>query len=148
MRRTKIASRKFRSGCVVASSRQTVRDFGFPLRVARGLLHDNPLWANVEAEAQHLGPEACAGSLAMDSGSDACSLAGWSSNDNIGGNTFKRSNVAVDSDAGEQMGKETLPAGLDLDELHGAEIARGVEAKGVTADIAEKVEDIHNSILR
>lgn len=53
MRRTKIASRKFNSGAVVASCRQIVTDFGLPRLVSRGLLHDKPFSVQLEPDSQH-----------------------------------------------------------------------------------------------
>lgn len=148
MRRTKIASRELNSGAVEASSRQTARDFGFPFRVARGLLHDKPFCAGVDADTQHLGPEAFAGPLAVDGGGDAGGLAGRASDDDVSGHAGEGPHVVMDGDAGEMMGDETAPAGLDLTEADDAEAAGGAEAEGMTSDVAEKIEDIHGSGLR
>jgi hypothetical protein len=75
MRRTKIASRELSSGAVEASSRQVRHARGFPFRISRRLLHDKPFCAGVDANAQHFGPQAFAGSVSRDGGSNTGSLA-------------------------------------------------------------------------
>jgi hypothetical protein len=144
MRRTKIASRELNSGAVVARSRQTCRDFGFPFRIARGLLHDKPFCAGVDPDSQHFGPQAFPCSFAVDSGGNARLLAGRSADDEMCADAGEGSHVAVDWNAGEMVGDEALSSRLNLDKLHDIEPAGGSEAEGVTADVAEKVEDIHN----
>jgi len=143
MRRTKIASRKFRSGAVEASLRQISRDLGFPFRVAGGLLHDKPFCAGVEPDAEHFRPQTLPGSLAVNSGSDACALAGRAANDDVRRTAGKGSDIVVDGHAGKMVLEQPSPPWLDLNELHGSEVARGVKAEGVSADVAEKVEGIH-----
>jgi hypothetical protein len=49
----------------------------------------------------------------------------------------------MDGDAREVMGKQTLPARLDLNELHGSIAAGDMQSEGVATDVAEKIEDIH-----
>lgn len=48
--------------------------------------------------------------------------------------------------AWEAVSEQPPAAFVELDELHGSEVAGGVEAEGVSADVAEKVEDIHFSL--
>jgi hypothetical protein len=144
MRRTKIASRELSSGAVVASSRQTVRDFGFPFRVAGGLLHDKPFCAGVDPDAQHFWPQAFSASLAMDSGCDAGALAWRAANNDICSPAGEGTHVTVDGNAWEVMGEQPLAYWVDLDELHDIKTASGSKADGVPADVAKKVDDIHS----
>lgn len=144
MRRTKVASRKLNSGCVEASSRQIARDFGFPFLVAGRLLHDKPFDIHVDADPQHVRPEGFAGSLPVDSGSDACTLARRAADDEIGSAVrFERLHVVVYWDTRELMRDESTPAWLDLAELHGSEVACIGEPEGVSAKATEEIDDIH-----
>ncbi len=145
MWRTKIASREFNSGTVVASFRQRSRDFGFPSRISRGLLHDKPFCAGVEPDAEHVGPQGVSCSPSRDGSTNARMLAGRTTNDDIALSPSKSSHVVMQWDVREAMGEQSLPAGFDLDELDGAESASLVEADRVASDVAEKVEDIHVS---
>jgi hypothetical protein len=145
MRRTKVASRELSSGTVEASSRQIARDFGFPLRVSRRLLHDKPFCSGVEPDAEHVGPQGIPGSPSMDRSTNARALAGRTTDDEIAPNALKSPHVVMHRDAGKVATEQPAPSRLDLDKLDGAEAANGVEAEGVPADVAEEVEDIHGS---
>jgi hypothetical protein len=144
MRRTKLRSRIFKSGDVEAHSRQIARDFGFPFRVAGRLLHDKPFCSGVEPDAEHVGPQGVSVSPSMDCSTNACALAGRTTDDEIARMVrSKCSHVIVHRDAGELVGNKAPPLFVKLDELDGSEAARGFEAKGVSANAAKDVEDIH-----
>ncbi len=143
MRRTKVASRELSSGTVEASARQTSRDLGLPSRIARGLLHDKPFCAGVEADPQHFGPQAVPGSRPVHGCGNAGGLAWRTANNDICPPAGVGPHVIMDGDSWEMMGEQSAPAWLNLDELHNSEAAGGFEADGVAADVAEKVEDIH-----
>jgi hypothetical protein len=134
MRRTKVRSRKLRSGDVEAHSRQIVRDFGFPFRVSRRLFHDKPFCAGVEPDAEHVGPQAIPGSPSMDCSTNARALAGRAPDDEIARNAFK-----------SPLGKELSAPPVDFDKLDGSEAARCFEAERMAADVAEKVKHTHLS---
>ncbi len=137
MWRTKIASRELNSGTVEASLRQRSRDFGFPFRIARGLLHDKPFCAGVDADPQHFGPQRFSGARSVHGGGNAGTLAWRTANNDICAPAGEGAHVIVDWGAGEMVGEQSLPAGLDLDELDNPEAARGAEAESVPADVAE-----------
>jgi hypothetical protein len=143
MRRTKIASRELSSGAVEASLRQISRDFGFPRRISRRLLHDKPFCSGVEPDAEHVGPQAIPGSPSMDRSTNARALAGRTTKDDIALSALKSADVVMQGDAGIVVRDEPLALRLDLDELDGSESASGVESERMAADVAEEVKDFH-----
>jgi hypothetical protein len=143
MRRTKVASREFSSGTVEASERQIARDFGFPFRVSRWLLHDKPFCAGVEPNAKHVGPQSSSVPSSMDRSADASALAWGAADDDIACNARESSNIVMQRDSGKVVREKPSPAWLDLDKLDGSVSACGVEAECVSADVAEKIEHIH-----
>lgn len=148
MRRTKLRSRKFRSGDVEAHSRQIDRDFGFPFRVSRWLLHDKPFCSGVDPDAKHVGPQGVSVPPSMDRSANARALAGRTTDDDIARIVWsKSSHVIMQRDAREAVREQSSSPFVDLDELDCSEIARGVQAKGVAADVTKEVDDIHGSVL-
>jgi hypothetical protein len=79
----------------------------------------------------------------MDRSTNARVLAGRTTDDDIAWSAVKSPHVVMQWDAGKLVGEQSSPMLVDLDELHGSEPAGGVEADGMTADVAEEVEDIH-----
>src|SRR5687768_4005723 len=105
MRRTTVVSTELNSSCVEAISAQIVTHFGFPLRVARGLLHDNPFWRHCSGDTSHLWPQRFAAALSMDSCTNAGSLAGGSANNDICAARYagECSNVVMDGHPRESL---------------------------------------------
>lgn len=148
MRRTKIASRELNSGAVEARSRQTFRDFGFPFRISRGLLHDKPFDAGVDPDAQHFRPQAFSCSISMDCRSDAGPLTGRSADNNVCADASKGADIVVDGDSGKVVSKKPPSSWIDLDELDGSKISGSMKAERVSTNVAKQIEHIHSRASR
>jgi hypothetical protein len=128
------ASNSSRATCLPARARPQTRRL--PIRVARGLLHDNPFCAGLEPDPEHVGPEAGAGAIAMDGRGDAGFLAGRSSENNVCMRRRKRADVVMDRDSGEALARRARRQGL-LRRSDGLEAADALQADGVAADAGE-----------
>jgi hypothetical protein len=119
---------------MAASCGKIIRDFGFPRRISRGLLHDKPFCAGFDPNPEHIGPETSPGSLAVDGGCNTSFLTGRSADDDIG--SFTR---IIPSDVSKDWySKSEIPNALTAPRVDFAERNRlnagALEADRVTAD--------------
>jgi hypothetical protein len=148
MRRTKVASRKLSSGCMEAICAQIVTDLGFPLLVAGGLLHDNPLRRHFLGDTSHLGPKGSSIAIPVNGCSDACTLAGRPSDEEFGTARYSTegAHIVVDGHSWEARFEETAPLLVDLNELHCAH-PDDPETERMGANVAEEAADIHARLI-
>lgn len=118
MRRATIASRSFKSGTVVASSRQIVLNRLFPLPVTWRLLDEPPPGPPFNTDAVHFGPQGFPGALSTDGGGEAGALAGRATSNDIESEvaSIQVSHIGVARNAGKILGQDTPTKRVDLTE--------------------------------
>jgi hypothetical protein len=128
---------------VVANVAKIVSDFSFPRRISRRLLHDNPLWVNETADAQHIGPEACACPPSVDGCGNTGLLARRASDDDIGlDSSIHELDVIFYLDPRKPELKDLATNRVDLAETHSVD-AGALKANRVTTDAGKKIDRFH-----
>src|SRR3990172_7742682 len=147
IRRTNVTSAEFKSGDMAASVGKIATDFGFPCRVSGRLLHDKPFCAHVDPNAEHVGPEAFAVPVSVNSGSDTCPLAGRPADDDIRRDSEERVNVVMNWGLQEAFDEPCAAPGIALTERDRFN-TRPAKADSVAADAREQIKRSHRRLLR
>jgi hypothetical protein len=141
MSRTKIRSRKLKSGAVEPSAAQTIPHLGFPSRVAGGLLHDNPFRRQFNGDSEHGWPECLVIALAVDRGGNARFLARWATDDEVRATASRvqGSDVFMNGHPREFQLQQCAALRIDFAKTNGWNSCGG-EPQRVAADIREHTQ--------
>jgi hypothetical protein len=140
IRCTKVRSGEAKSTDVITRPGKIVSDLGFPARISRRLLHDNPFCSGVEPSPEHVGPEGFASPVSMDSRRNAGVLARGSSETDVGRGRWDGLDIFMDRYSREVVEQDLPTPRVDFAQ-RGYSMPSPLKAQGVTTYTREQVKD-------
>jgi hypothetical protein len=132
-------SAELKSGHVEASTGKISRDFGFPRRVARRLLHDKPFDTGTEPGNEHVGPQRYAAPIAVYGCCDAGLLTRRPAEADVGSNGRQGSNIFINLGSGVKSHQLLAPALVAFAQCCDLKCAGAQKAQAVETDAGEEV---------